>query len=411
MPNETVVGNNYRIVILITFYIVSSSIFAMLFPVESKYGIHYGILIQIIFLSVFFIFSILSYALIFNKNEVILLQSTISSLYVIKIPLFLSLLGIAFILIDRIVYRGINPLVMSPALVRYMLNESEGGISSVFSLLGNILQCFVIIPSYYVISRRVCVRWFFFPSLVIISLFSSLLLGGRTPLLCFLVLNLGFLIMHHKLKVGFLIKFLMVFALFVAFSVSVFILRAEATGVDSGEYAVNLLRHLHFVPESISISAGNVFDDILNYTLVVFAYAFHPYSISSDAILNGSGKGNITFYAISFLLAKFFPIDLIALKHDYYEMFVSLPGGIYYDYGIIGVVGISFILVIINALSLYALCKSKGRSDTAKIMISMIICIFIFSPLLNAFNFVFFIFYLFVLVSYFFFLNFIGNKR
>jgi len=410
MSNGTVIGNNLRTMTTIFFYIVIVSLLAYFFPVDSTYGISYGLYVLLVFFLVYMVGTICGYLLLLPMDVKMVTPKKFSSKYMIKIPIIISVIGLLFILFDRIFYRGINPFLMSPAVVRYMLNESaSGNVSSIFSLLGNILQCFIIIPAYYVISRKLSVTKLLFPGLFVISLLSSFLLGGRTPLLCFLVLLLSFVIMFNDIfKFKILANLFFVFTIFITFTIFVFVLRAEATGLKSPEYTINLLRHLHFNPDLIFLSGGGVYDDIYNYTLIVFAYALHPFAISSDAILNGSGQGNISFFAISFLLSKFFPIDMESLKHDYYEMFVSLPGGLYYDYGLLGVILFSLIASMLNFLSLLRMCKSNGNSDVARIFTSIVISTFIFSPLLSSLNFVFYLFYATVLLTYFIIIKFVG---
>lgn len=380
------------------------SLAAILFPFDSDAGVFYGFVVLFILITTYALSVIfgLSFFSRFGELGYVNLRRYPSS-YVYWVPIFLGFLGLVFIVVDRVMFRGINPFLVSPAEARNIMSQGDGGVSSVFSLAGNIFQCFCIVPAYYMISRSEYRFWVFVFSFSIATL-SSYLLGGRTPILCFVVISFATWIYFSRYSMSLKSSFYSLVGILSLgfFGVYVFVLRAELSGLDSYSYATKLIVHLGFSKDFSAFSEPSGIGDYWNFLLLVIGYLVHPFFVSSDAVLNGSGAGNASFYAVLFLLSKFLPIDLSGFKHDYYELFLSLPGGLYYDFGVLGLLLGGFFLAAIYLFGAIVASFLKGRADFPFILILFVISTLLLSPLLSSINFVFFNFYIFILFSYFF---------
>ena len=103
-----------------------------------------------------------------------------------NICLFLSFLGIMFMFIDRIYYRGIDYTVLNFVEVRNILNSSldaKVGFSSVFSVVGNLLQYlffYSVIYIFYYSRKKVTSELCTCFLVIMCVVLTSFLLGGRS---------------------------------------------------------------------------------------------------------------------------------------------------------------------------------------------------------------------------------------
>lgn len=384
------------------FFIAAYCAAAIVFPFSGSEGVAYGVILLILFASLCFIFSFVFIGVCskFLQGRKFSVQSSGDSV----LPFLFAIIGIALIIIDRVYFRGIDFVTMSPAEIRNKITaESTGGVSSIFSILGNVLQCFVVVSAFNSIFKDAGYRLFFKQGLFLMVVFgSSYLLGGRTPLMTYLVIVFSIYISSGRaVSVFSALKFIFP-AFFVAmiFALSIFSLRASAVGIDSGEYLSAMLVHLGAENASVNSSGGEIGADALNFLYVVMAYLLHPFWVSSEIVVDTERGGHISFYALLFLFSKFFSIDLPGAKHAYYELFSSLPGGLYYDFGFFGLFFYSFLLSVFGFLGLILLAVSKGLSKVGFVIIVFCVATLFLSPLLHSLNFVFFVFYMAVLFVY-----------
>ncbi|WP_367237610.1 hypothetical protein VXM67_08710 [Pseudomonas sp. Rh2] len=375
---------------------------AILFPFSGPEGVAYGVVLLLLFIGSFLIFTFGFFGVGSRLlgGKFLSVESRGGSF----LPFVLSVIGIVLIIIDRVYFRGVDFLVMSPAEIRNKVTaESAGGVSSVFSLLGNVLQCFVVISALNSIFNDTGLRLFLKQAVFIMVVFaSSYLLGGRTPLMTYIVIVFSIYVASGRaISVFSALKFIFPASLFaLIFALSIFSLRARAVGIDSAEYLSAILVHLGAEEPSTSLSSGEWGADVLNFFYVVLAYLLHPFWVASEIVIDPERGGNISFYAILFLFSKFLPIDLEGAKHVYYELFSSLPGGLYYDYGLSGLLAYSFVLAGIGFSGLMMLLASKGASKIGFVIIVFCLGTLLLAPLLHSLNFVFFIFYMASLFCY-----------
>ena len=406
MMHESKLVNYYDVylkpVLICWFFISAYCIAAIVFPYSGTEGVAYGAALLILFVSFYLIFSFSFIGICskFLRGRKFSLEAGGDSV----LPFLLSIIGIAFIVIDRIYFRGIDFVTMSPAEIRNKITaESTGGVSSIFSIVGNILQCFVVISAFNSIFNDAGYRLFFKQGVFLMVVFgSSYLLGGRTPLMTYLVIVFSIYVSSGRaVSVFSALKFIFP-AFFVAliFALSIFSLRASAVGINSDEYLSAMLAHLGAKNTSVNSSGGEFGTDALNFLYVVLAYLLHPFWVASEIVVDTERGGHISFYALLFLFSKFFSIDLGGAKHAYYELFSSLPGGLYYDFGFFGVLFYSLFLAGFGFLGLVFLAVSKGASKFGFVVIVFCLGTLFLSPLLHSLNFVFFVFYMAILFVY-----------
>lgn len=376
---------------------------ALLFPYTGSVGVVYGVVLLLLFVLFFLLFSLCMFGVgapLISGRRFRFAESGSSVL-----PFVFSIVGIAFLVVDKVYFRGIDFFNMSPAEIRNKISsESGGGVSSIFSLIGNVLQCFVVVAAFNSVFKDSGFRFFIMQALFLTIVFaSSYLLGGRTPLLTYLVIIFSVYILSGRAASTFAAAKFMLPAIFVAlaFALTIFSLRARAIGIESSEYLSAMLLHLGAANvESSLAEEGGAFRDGLNYFYVVVAYLIHPFWVSSEIALGSGGGGSVSFYTLQFLLSKFIYIDLSSAKHAYYQLFSSLPGGLYYDYGFVGVLLYSFFLAVVGYVGVVVLVLSRGRAVVGRMLIVFCLATLLLSPLLHSLNFVFFLFYMSVLFGY-----------
>lgn len=393
----------FKPVSIVLFFILLYCVAALLFPYSGSAGVVYGVVLLALFVLFFLLFSFFIFGVaapFFNGRRFDFKGGDASAL-----PFILSIAGIVFLVVDKVYFRGIDFINMTPAEIRNKIaSEEGGGVSSIFSLLGNVLQCFVVVAAFNSIFKDSGFRFFISQTLFfLVVLASSYLLGGRTPLLTYLVLVFSIYISSGRAVSAFAAAKLMLPAIFVAlaFALSIFALRARAIGIDSSEYLSAMLVHLGAsnVDRSL-VREGGVLKDGLNYFYVLVAYLVHPFWVSSEIALGSDSGGSISFYTVLFLLSKIIFIDLDSAKHAYYALFSSLPGGLYYDYGFVGLLLYSFFLAVIGFSGVAVLVASRGRAICGRMLIIFCLATLLLSPLLHSMNFVFFLFYMAVLFVY-----------
>lgn len=392
----------FKPVFLVLFFVFLYCVVALLFPYTGSAGVVYGVILLALFVLLFVLFSFCIFGV---GAPFIGRRFSFEGGGASVLPFVLSIVGIVFLVVDKVYFRGVDFINMTPAEIRNKISsESGGGVSSLFSLLGNFLQCFVVVAAFNSIFRDSGFRFFLNQSLFFLVVFaSSYLLGGRTPLLTYLVIVFSIYISSGRaVSVFSAAKFILPAILVaLAFALSIFALRARAVGIDSSEYLSAMLVHLGAAnADSLLVGNGGVFRGGVNYFYVIVAYLVHPFWVSSEIALGSNAGGSISFYTLQFLLSKFISIDLDSARHAYYELFSSLPGGLYYDYGFSGIFIYSFFLAVMGFWGVAILAVSRGVFMLGRMLIVFCLATLLLSPLLHSLNFVFFIFYMSALFVY-----------
>jgi hypothetical protein len=258
---------------------------------------------------------------------------------------------------DRIFLLGID-YTIGLASVRYQLTEiiettNSKGIKSIFSLMGNILIPFAFWNLILLLKNenKYLNKRFYIIVNSFIVVISSLLFGGRTNILLYLLIIVIFR-QNKKESLSFfkvhLVKFFGVFSLFFLIGY-VFFDRVEANDAIAVDYLVNMLHSLRgdLNHDFYTMLQGlnSLWSTIFSVLLMIDAYFVHSFWVFSD-ILNQDNQGLIFGQNYIAILSKF---DLMDAPKDPSTagLFIGLPGGIYYDYGYIG---LCFLFIVIFCL-------------------------------------------------------------
>jgi len=293
--------------------------------------------------------------------------SAISWRYVLWGPLILSFVGLCFLMFDRVYYQGIN-YTQGVAVAREAWREAGeargGGVSSAFSLLGNLLSNAYFLPMMYLIvsgnrvprgvrNMALCV--------VFVLLFgTSALSGGRSNILLILIFSVAasFSVQSFRLSdlaPGIQKKMLLLFLVLsaIVYVVYVFSARADATGVDSRKYLEGFLPWLGLKLSCSDCLGGGAIEQLNSLFLLVAGYLVHSFSTTAAVVDNGPGEGAVfMIYPLNIL----FKFGLIGRPNTDWLMagrFPSLPTVFYYQFGLVGGGVASFLLGFLAGVARY----------------------------------------------------------
>jgi hypothetical protein len=328
-------------------------------PAESMSGDYSKfLLLNFIFLVGVIFFSTLSFSLMnsFAKENVssfkkMSFQHVNIDSYAALI-LFFTLTGFGLLLYDRIMLRGIDYSV-GIRNARYMWIETTGG--NISGFLGNIFNSFGYLALFRVIhvwSRCSFRNKLYYGFSILFSVVGlAVLNGGRANILfcIFILISIWILssknIIFFNFKIGFLFRYF-VFLLVLMFPVFV----VTESSAQIGNYSPIE----HYVSEIISLY-GRV-DDVLpnfgfandivykiNYMIIYLFHGQWTFQVATDL---SSQLPFYTFYPIKAFFSQFGLIDSVPITGYFSDTgaFISLPGALFYDYGLFGVAFGSIIL-------------------------------------------------------------------
>ena len=341
-----------------------------------------------------------------------------------------SMISVIFLTYDRITLQGVD-YSKGVAFAREqwrVLGENRKGVSSIFSLFGNLLSGFPIILSsflyLYYDEFKKTIRFLSLSISVLTVGISAFLSGGRSIIMMFLV-SMFLIGLLRKFrgngfvprKISFIVLLFVIFIIIFSFiyAVYVFHLRAVAGGDSSLSYLVSTLNHLGGVyTGDTSSNEISLVDDIINYFVIVGAYLVHSVWTFQSILELNSYDGAVTFNFYRVLLARIFDTNAF-VEWEFAGLFSTYSGAFYYDYGAVGAIISSFavgFLIYISTLILY--CRKLNPLHLGVFLSSMYIVLL--SPLLFAvdimsFPFILFDFFLLYLMSAFLRMRFFNLSR
>lgn len=323
---------------------------------------------------------------------------------------FLSFLGIVSLIIDRTLYQGVDFFAQNFVEIRARLNAERApgaGVSSMFSVFGNLFQfsyffnivC-LIFYSEAIGKRRRLVYWL----LVVGLLFSgSYILGGRSIIGLFALSLVAAVVarvvagrseLWRLLRLRHLIVLFLfggVVLLAIAF---VFYARASVSNLSSSDYLLNFVEHLRgrSVPEYVPC-IGGAECDLLNYAQLSGVYVVHVLWVFAELIdspiLNPQGAP--VFGASAVILSKVF--GGVSGDYEFAGLFNSLPGSIYYQYDILGMIVGALAIGCSLALAVFVL---RSRGGVFSLMsFYVLFMVLLVAPVLSILNMMVFVFLLF----------------
>lgn len=380
------------------------------------------------YLNFFYFLSILAPTLYFNKKKAKKANLAMLSLRAnttIKIFLSLAVLGLLMIIFDRIFIQGVSYSegIANARKLWQETSSNRNGVSSLFSVLGNILYPLTFMAlSYSIIfyeNIKESKRTIFY-SICIIVIF-SLVIGGRTELLSlsFLMMSsfvvrktIGLPIFPRKFKLVFLYTaFSLLF-----FSTLIFYFRIDASGTSPHDYLYYLvIRHMG-EPNGLKENLTTIEASL--YSLTV--YISHVKWIFVDITLNPEHNfGNSFFNQTAALIQSRGGIDLTAINYHiewtHHGRWIPFIGSVYHDFGFLGVILFCTINSIVIFLSLYTLLKLRKFKENMQIyIIGLLVIVITFitsSPFSNIFTVVSFNYLFFTTIVIGFIINFIKSTK
>ena len=343
----------------------------LLVPIESIYNP----VIQAFLLQLFFVFTVLlgyvcfglyrPYAImsLADWNDDKLLKYFCN---VICISLIMSLVGTLFLVFDKVVVQGIDyskGIAFAREAWRKAGEERDGQVSSIFSVLGYLLSSsyFVAATSLMIIGKFVSRFNFlkFSVCVFILLMVNCLLTGGRSSILLIVVFLFAAksLIRDWSLKKITQNNILYMTILLLTLTCVLYILyvfdqRASASGVSVSVYLDNFLPWLGL---RLSFSGLENSDDFFSnmFALLILAISYITHSFSSTAAIIAHGEGNavIAFVYPMKLLHKLHLIPPQNVEWFLAGKFPSLPGALFYQFGLLGFIIMSFIIGFFSGLA------------------------------------------------------------
>lgn len=308
----------------------------------------------------------------------------------------LGLVGSAFLVYDRVFVQRID-MTAGLAAARQewaTLGEARQGISSVYSVVGNLMWVFSFVGltfgyAYFEPLRRNR-RW---PLLaVVVSLAGilavSVLNGGRMPIIFAIVLMLsvaairtatGLPVIPSMSRFSKLV-FLLIGLLGTVYTSYVVVDRASANEFELADYATSSAEYLHGVPregwmESKPGPASSV-------TALSTAQLVHQFWILQLIIDDPRREGSLLLTTPIYLLQKIGLFRSISADWTHVGLYLSLPGAAYHDLGIPGLL----LLVVVHAFALTGCTLLMQRLSPFRLVVILLVFLTtLLSPLLPSF--------------------------
>ncbi len=327
----------------------------------------------------------------------------------IRIAIWLSLIGTACLLYDKIFVQDIDytkGIAVAREAWRKEGEERSGGISSMFSVIGYLLS-----SGYYVAAvllvlggKRLDKNTLYKSIFLVFGLLvvNSVIAGGRSNVLLLAVFIFGTTVSvtGWSYKRWLKSKFLRLFVLFFI-SVSLWYLlyvfseRAKATGVDVHYYLKGFLPYLglKLSPEVARHLGGDVFSNMASLLLLAASYISHSFATTAAIIDHGPGDKIIIFLHPMNILHK---INIIGQPDGSWFLagrFPSLPGSLFYQYGVLGFSVLSLMLGFLAGIAKFLYIRRPSSVVLLSIYLA-VYSILVLSPLLLAVDFMSFPFVL-----------------
>ncbi|MDA7523752.1 hypothetical protein N8629_04695 [Akkermansiaceae bacterium] len=303
-----------------------------------------------------------------------------------------SFLGPISLAVDRIYYRGVD-ISLGVTSMRYtMARESDGGVSSIFSVLGYTLSglCFLLLVRLVIFTKYQSNKLNFLDLFLILFgvIGVSVLTGGRTTIFILVGILYGALFCKiNLLKEGFRLRAkpilisLMITGLLFSYVNYIFHDRARLTGVGSAEYYGSIIQHLGGKEkESASLSDKG---DFYIYSQITMAYLVHQFWILDNSLKmpNRLKTGDSTFVTWRTILSKTGVFEQ-PRPWTYSGFYIPLVGCFIYSLGyFFGVLSyILFILTFVYFSSFYLKKRPSLLSFFIFCTASYVLVISVFLP-------------------------------
>lgn len=388
-------------------------LFYLFQPVEAIHTkVEMAWLIQLLFVMIFSCAYIIGASMIsaktgslnnaYNQLDHLLVGRTI------KWGLWISLLGLCFLVFDKITIQGID-YTQGIAIAREqwrVLGESrDGEISSPFSVLGYLFGGAFFLSLGLTLSRSTQLsdsrRMYYILFGFTLLMSHSLLTGGRSSLL----LALGFLsfgyfsskyVRFPPLWSSYLYKMMLLSILLFAglYILFVFYSRATMSGVDLAIYSIEFLEWLGLKPSPWFKSFATSSDVGAVFAVLNLAISYLTHSLASTAaILEQHQESGLAIFM--YLISIGAKLGLLDPPAEWFlaGRFPSLPGALYMQWGLWGMLFATLILGTVSGFA-SSLFERRRKSITIFLMCACLESVVLLSPFVFAGDLLFFPFIL-----------------
>jgi hypothetical protein len=279
----------------------------------------------------------------------------------------LTLIGFLLVLYDRVVLRGVDYMV-GIRNARYIWLESSGGNAAGF--IGNILNSFGYLALFRV--SHAWPRWSFknklyFGFSILFSVVGlAVLNGGRANILfCIFILISIWILSSNKFIFVFKVRFLFRYFIYL-FILILPIFMVTESSARMGDYSpvehyIADVYPLYGRVDDVLPNFGFVNDILyrINYMIVYLFHGQWTFQIATDL---PSQSPFYTLYPIKAFFSQFGFIDSIPITGYFSDTgaFISLPGALFYDYGLFGIAFGSIFLGLLLGHVVFLYHKKMG---------------------------------------------------
>jgi hypothetical protein len=337
----------------------------------------------------------------------------------IKLSLTLSLIGLVFLMYDKIYIQGVNyadGLAVAREQWRELGEDRDGEASSIFSILGYLfgssyyIAALLAITQIKLLNSAERIKFLLFSFFFVMV--NSAVTGGRSSILLFASFVFSAMAAHSKIRFRNIFesqkqRWLVIISVAMAFgyTIIIFFQRADASDLKSIEYLLDFLPFLGL--ESFEWFSDILDDGILSSLSSMFllsvSYLTHSFATTS-AIIDAPAEDSILIF--NHIINIFGKIGLAEQSNDEWFLsgrFPSLPGALWHQFGGVGLVMSSFALGAASAIA-YACTTIRPARILSLGIFVMIDVVLVLSPFLFAgdllsFPFVLIAFVLFAVVE------------
>lgn len=324
-------------------------------PVESIYGeVNNAFLIQFFFVTCFSVaYKIIPGKLFKCKADEVLFSNAKQSNKYLKLCLFLSIIGLFFLIIDKVAIQGID-FSQGFSIAREQWKtygeERDGSISSIFSVLGYLLgnsyflAVILLMKRSVNISNATRIKYFFI--VFVISLTNGLITGGRSNIFLMIAFMSSSYFTDSKFsskklfkKLGYRISLRVLIFFILIYLLLVFVWRSQASDQHIVLYANHILTFLGLSQDQWFedfCSNSPIIGSILALVNLGFSYLTHSLSTTVKLLSTPAEDKVIIFNYFYSLLSRIgieIPVDTDWVLAG---RFPSLPGAVYYQYSLLG---------------------------------------------------------------------------
>lgn len=401
----------FKVIILVQFLVIFME---LLLPASSKYEYGgYRFLMNVGFYSLILIIALFIQGLFKNKNRLScqkrLVYLSINKLNILlNMSTILGFLGAIFILFDRVFLKNIDySLGLRHARYQWVNATSPSIFSKLLSMLGNAL-----VPMAFITVLLLYLHWeeidkkLRFKRLIIsvgsVFLFAAMN-GSRSIifiqvflLLCVSILRLcknKKLIPARKRSKKSDKKFYILLLFSVIYALAMFNSSSKLGNIDSKS-----LFEIFIVDMGGKLKTGyysfinSIFgsNSIIYHMFSAITYLIHSQWTSEGLFSLSNRTGNIFSYSIIHFLYQLGIINNAPESYQFYGLFISLPGSIIYDFGVVGLLILGVLYGVLLGLSIVKINNPNNSGGFDFAIIMFVFSSILVAPFFVAHNFIYF---------------------